>query len=418
MPVVVVKKKKSRTRRSGKGVAPKKNKQVTLLGQALRSLGGLGGGAIGGYLGAPGTGATVGSSLGAALSKWLGSGDYVVNSNTMLKSSSSIPAMHSQGQSILVRHKEFVGTIVGSQAFKVQNVFTLNPGLLATFPWLSRLASCFQEYTIKGAVFHYIPTSGVAVSGTNPAIGSVMMQTSYRSTDDSPLTKTEMLNEYWATEGPPNDTFCHPLECQPAENPFKVQYVRTGAIGTDSPLMYDLGKTFVATMGMPGDGHPVGDLWLSYEIELRKPVVRSSVAPGLVYIQGFSTGTPIGTPTALFADSGYWNGSGEVVIAGGNTINFQSLPLGNYMYTLDLTAATNFTVLNLSGAATCTACTEEHFERNVLSGTTPQLNRALRYGEIRVLETTGVSITFPTFTITPSTGLDYEFRLVSWMPSA
>jgi hypothetical protein len=359
----------------------------------------------------------VGNSLGAALSKWLGSGDYVVNSNTMLKSSNTIPAMHSQGQTITVRHKEFVGTIVGSQNFTVQNVFTLNPGLLETFPWLSRVASCFQEYTIKGAVFHYIPTSGVAVSGTNPAIGAVMMQTSYRSTDVSPLTKTEMLNEYWATEGPPNETFCHPLECQPAENPFKVQYVRSGTVGTDSPLMYDLGKTFVATMGMPGDGHPVGDLWLSYEIELRKPVVRSSVAPGLVYVQGVSMGIGAGTTANLFADP-YFQTSGETVTASGNTLSFSNLPLGAYMYVLDISASTNFTSANLTGAAVCTGCNENVYFRNLLAGTTPTLNRALRYGNVYVTEVSGVSITFPTFTLTPSTGLTWEFRLVSWMPSA
>jgi uncharacterized membrane protein len=76
-------------RRSGKqpilvAVRPKKKKeaaasskpqQVTLLGQALRSLGGLGGGAIGSMFGAPVTGSAVGTSLGTAISKWLGSGD-------------------------------------------------------------------------------------------------------------------------------------------------------------------------------------------------------------------------------------------------------------------------------------------------------------------------------------------------------
>jgi len=204
MPVMVAKKKKGQKKQ--RAIRAKKQQSVGLLGQGLRALGGLGGGALGGYFGAPGTGSAVGTSLGAALSKWLGAGDYTVVANSMLRAGPTIPAMHSSGQSIVVRHKEYLGPVVGSANFTVQSVYTLNPGLVASFPWLSRIAACFQEYTFKGAVFHYVPTSGVAISGTNPAIGSVMMQTSYRSTEASPTTKIELLNEYWASEAAPNET--------------------------------------------------------------------------------------------------------------------------------------------------------------------------------------------------------------------
>lgn len=154
------------------------------LGQAIRTLGGIGGSALGAMVGMPQTGGSVGSSLGASLSKWLGAGDYSVSQNTIVqKAAQGIPMMHNTGQSVTVRHKEFVCSIAGSTNFTIQRTLTLNPGLAGTFPWLSGIAQNFQEFNIKGAVFHYVPTSGTAVSSTSSALGSVMIQTTYRSND-------------------------------------------------------------------------------------------------------------------------------------------------------------------------------------------------------------------------------------------
>jgi len=265
-------------------IAPKKTKknkkssdEVTRLGNALRALGSLGGGAIGNLVGYGSEGRGVGRSIGASISKWLGSGDYQVSTNTMLSPSGSVPMMHKSQQSIVVRHREFVTSISGATDFTVRRSLILNPGIEGTFPWLSRIAANFQEYRIKGMVFHYIPSSGDAVSSTNPALGTVMFQTSYRSTDTAPSTKLELLNEYWASENVPSQAFCHPIECDPKENPFNVQYIRTGALpGTDNQLMYDLGTTHIAVSGMQVDYKVVGDVWVTYEVELKKPLISSN----------------------------------------------------------------------------------------------------------------------------------------------
>lgn len=255
----------------------KANSERSLLGQALRSLGGAGGTALGGYFGMPLAGGTLGTGLGAAVSKWLGAGAYTVSSNSILTEAPVIPAMHSSGQSIIVRHKEFVASIQGSVDFTVQQEIVLNPGLRASFPWLSRLAGCFQQYRIRGLVFHYVPTSGMAVSSTNSALGSVMLQTTYRSTEGAPANKQELLNEYWSTETVPSETVAHPIECDPKENPFQIHYVRQhGLAVTDEPLLFDMARTFVCTQGMQAT-NTVGDLWVTYEVELYKPVVSSQV---------------------------------------------------------------------------------------------------------------------------------------------
>jgi len=235
----------------------------------MRLLGTTGGTALGAYLGNPALGGAAGNGLAAALSRWMGQGDYSITSNSIVTSANgSIPAMHNTMQTVTVRHKEYLGVLKSSVAFKVQAALPLNPGMSVSFPWLAPMAAQFSEYAIKGLVFHYVPTSGSAIAGTNPALGSVMMQTTYRATESAPLDKLEMLNEYWSSEGAPNTSFVHPVECNPRENPFEVHYVRTGT-PSDNLLWYDLGTTYIATQGMLADDNVIGDLWVTYEVELK-----------------------------------------------------------------------------------------------------------------------------------------------------
>lgn len=385
-------------------------KPRTLLGQALRSAGGFGGTALGGIVGMPATGGALGSSLGAALSKWLGSGDYEVTSNSVLgKTSPEIPFMHTDGQTVTIRHKEFIGTVTGSTGFTVNHALILNPGMSATFPWLSRIANSFQQYVVKGAVFHYIPTSGNAINSTNPAIGSVMIQTTYRSNDSSPLSKTEMLNEYWASEGPPNETLAHPIECNPSENPFRVQYIRSTGTGTESPLMYDLGKTFIATSGMPA-AHPVGDLWLTYEIELRKPIVRSDIAPAV----GSALGV-VNTVTLPTMFTGIeWEGL--AIVSAGHTITFPRGLHGTFAYSLvlELVSGGNFTDGDLSGDATTVNCQENEYDRTVI-GSATTTGKLFRVGLITIADAAQTAtFTLPTMSAVPDTDLITKFRFTPY----
>lgn len=318
-------------------------------------------------MGHPILGATAGNSLGASISKWLGSGDYTVTANTLVQrvgnGSPAIPEMHSGGQSIVVRHKEFLGEIVGSTGFTVQQTYDLNPGLAYTFPWLAEIARCFQEYRVRGMVFHYVPTSGNAINGTNPAIGSVMIQTSYRATESAPTSKVEMLNEYWAAEAAPNEAFCHPIECDPKENPFNVQYVRSGALpATENQLMYDLGRTFVATSGQAASGNVIGDLWVTYEVELKKPLVTSSVISRRKSCT-ISVGPTISTTAWFGTSTTQQRIQGSLACTAlNNVLTFPKGSYGVYLILVKINATTGtFTAMDLSGAAVfapATACVE------------------------------------------------------------
>jgi hypothetical protein len=300
-------------------------------------------------IGQPVAGGAIGSSLGASLSKWLGSGDYSVSRNTLVqRAASGVPVMHSTGQTTTIRHRELVMQVTGSVAFTVQNSIVLNPGLNASFPWLAGIAQQYQEYEWKGLVFHFVPTSGSAVSASSAALGTVMLQTSYRSNDSAPTNKVSMLNEYWANEVVPFDCMAHPIECDPKENPFNIHYVRAGTIPSGDQLLYDMGVTYVATQGQQS-AYVVGDLWVTYEVELKKPIVSSNVTSLNDYLSA-TFGAP---STALIFDtatsSAFLGGLPVTFTTNGHMIIPAGYP-GTFSVTVNVTTATTFSAAAMTGA--------------------------------------------------------------------
>jgi len=327
----------------------KKKSEITQLGKALRMLGSYGGGLAGGMLGQPSLGAAAGSGLGAVVSRWLGQGDYSVRSNSLvnaLRPDGTIPAMHRNDQSITVRHKEYVGELRGSQTFSIPYRYPLNPGVSTTFPWMHTLAAQYSEYRIKGMVFHYVPTSGMSVASANTALGSVMFQTSYRATEAAPSSKIEMMNEYWASEGRPCDEICHPIECDPKENPFNIQYIRSSPlVPGENILMYDLGVTTIATTGQQENDRVLGDIWLSYEIELKKPRLTGANTETTRSLQIFSN-----TSVTQAAPFGQYkiDSSIEGVSANNNVITFPPNFAGEYLLAWAYTGAASLGGFGLS----------------------------------------------------------------------
>jgi len=316
---------------SGNTTAAARRPLIKYFGDALR----LGGGALGGALGGP-VGGAYGHSLGDTISKWLGTGDYKVAANSITKrvanGSPAIPLMHGSGQSIVVRHKEYITDIISSgtaNTFQCSQAYALNPGLSSVFPWLSTIAQQFQEYTWKGIVFHYESTSGNSIASTNTSLGTVMMGTQYKTTAPAFTNKQVMLNEYFTSDAKPSESFCHPIECDPKENPYNVQYVRGAAVPVgEDPKTYDLGAFYYASTGMQGTNVNMGELWVTYEVELRKPVVTGEVA-----FYGDSSHFNGLTPTNLspWGNGAITYGYNAIgVSATSTTLTFPLGALGNY----------------------------------------------------------------------------------------
>jgi len=338
--------------------------EVSAVGKILRELGGLGGAAAGSFVGQPGLGGSAGRELAAKASKWLGFGDYEVSSNSIVKSmraTGTVPAMHKDDQTIVVRHREYLGELDGSTSFTMQSIFPLNPGMSATFPWLSAVAGRFQEYKIKGMVFHFVPTSGTAISSTSAALGSVMFQTSYRASDTGPTSKVEMLNEYWATEGRPCDEIVHAIECDPKENPFDVHYVRTGSLpSTENQLLYDIGTTFVATNGMQTAGQTLGDIWVTYEVELKKPVVASATNEVNRAMSVYSAGTS----TTTWFTSPVYSGNLGITVSNPGLITFPKGTAGFFYVYITVPYGAGLTTFSPPASPTMVECTPANISQS------------------------------------------------------
>jgi hypothetical protein len=255
-----------------------------------------------------------------------------MNRNSLWKTGAQVPAVHSNNETVTFRHREYLGDILGSTAFTTQS-FSVNPGLEATFPYLSAIASNFQEFKFRGLIFEFKSTSATALNSTNTALGTVALIAQYRADAIAPTNKVQLLNEMWAVDCKPSEDLILPVECAPKENPLSVQYVRSGNVPSgQDPKFYDLAKVTIATVGMQAAA-TIGELWVSYDVELYKPVL--SIGGGLdILANNFhawsntsvANATPFGTSRTVFFDTiGITISGSTITIPPGNpgTYNLQ-----------------------------------------------------------------------------------------------
>jgi len=221
-------------------------------------------------------------------------GDYKVSSNTLM---SSGPVPNFGTNEIRVTNREFLGNVTGSETF-TSTIYSINPGLSATFPWLSQIAANYEQYKINGMIFQFVTTSGTAVSSTNTALGQVMFATTYDPIDSPFTNTTQMLTTLFSNYGVPHTDLVHAIECDVKQRPTQVLYVRNEAVPAGSdPRFYDLGITTIATTGMQAAAQ-IGGLWVSYDVTFMKPVIRdaSATTPGAAAYSVLSGGNPFTSP--------------------------------------------------------------------------------------------------------------------------
>lgn len=187
------------------------------------------------------------------------------------------PQIRNSRTGTIVRHTEFIQNISGTEDFSLFSL-PINPGLDSTFPWLSQIAPAYEQYKWRGLVFTYKTTSADLVTGTNGALGQVIMATDYDSADANYTSQREMLNSEYAKSAKPSVSFVHPIETARSQVPYKMFYTREGDPPANADIrLYDIGKFQLATQGMQATGGTIGQLWVSYEIEFQKPQFKLDV---------------------------------------------------------------------------------------------------------------------------------------------
>lgn len=226
-----------------------------------------------------------------------GSGDYTIKSNS-ITGVDTVPMFG--GNATRVKNKEFVKDISSSAnagAFKLET-FRINPANTTLFPWLSEIAEQFSEYRFHGLLFEYKTTSVDALNSTNTALGTVIMATQYNAYEDNFTTKQFMENSTYACSTKPSCNLIHGIECAKFENPVSILYTAAGVPDEGDLRLYDMGKFSIASQGMQAASVTIGELWVTYDVELIKP--REISSPDLVshFILDAATTTganPLGT---------------------------------------------------------------------------------------------------------------------------
>jgi hypothetical protein len=270
-----------------------------------------------------------------ALSKWLGFGAYTINHNTVIGAGGTIPSMHSTNDSVIVRHREFMGNIQSTTGFASVSI-PMNPGLQSSFPWLSKTAQNYQEYKILGMVVEYLPLIS-EVASNELSLGVVVLAAQYRSDlPNYPSVAMAMESEF-AVSTKPNASACLAIECDPALSPYKAWYIRTNPrmLGNADVKTFDFVDVNVLTEGFQTAGQIAGQLWVSYEIELMHPTAYLDPPVTQFYFHAFNNAgitnsNPLGTAGTVSISS-YVNPTGE------NTYGMSF----NQMFTQDGATITN-----------------------------------------------------------------------------
>lgn len=274
-------------------------------------------GAVGGNAFGP-VGSAIGGGLGNMMSRLVGFGDYGVVTNTVMDHArkmnmgAPVPYFGNISNGTIIQHREYIQDIVGTGSTDFSlTAYSINPGQVGTFPWLSSIASNYEQYELRGCVFQYKSLCSDSTTGAATALGAVTLATDYDSIEGPFGSKSQMEQSQYCTSGKPSDDILHPIECAPNRTSVPINYVRTGAVPPTADIrLYDMGKFQLALSGIPALSAPtgslLGELWVTYEVALYKPVQGTGVqlaahfgGTGAV----FATGSPL-TTTAVPAKPG------------------------------------------------------------------------------------------------------------------
>lgn len=243
-----------------------------------------------------------------------GAGQYQTNDliNAGAAAAPQVPRFTGQrdGGVITISHREYIADVYApaanggvADAFGIQS-YQINPGLEKTFPWLSQIAANYEEYTLHQCMFTFRSTVS-DFAATSGQVGQVVMATQYNAASE-PFTDKRTMMEYDAAMScKTSESLLHGVECDPAKlSGPKGRFVRANPVEISQDVnQYDHAQFNVAVCDAPlvYAGQSMGELWVSYTIELRKP--RFFTAKGLsisrdVFVQK-TTSSPANIPLGV-----------------------------------------------------------------------------------------------------------------------
>lgn len=228
-------------------------------------------------------------NIGGAISDTVqGLGPYVVKRNSLMSAidlGQDPPMVHNtnRGEATVINHREYIGDLIsgdfisgeGSPTSFTLVKYSLNPGNSSLFPFLSSIASNFQEYEIRGALFELKSLSSEYAA--NLSLGSVFMAADYNVYGQDPTSKQQVENMEYASSAKPSRSMIMPIECELQNNGLihKNVAIDEEYAGGDRRL-YDWANVYIGSQGVPSANTPIAEIWITYEIALFKPIINGN----------------------------------------------------------------------------------------------------------------------------------------------
>jgi len=163
---------------------------------------------------------------------------------------------------VRIRHREYISDIPGSVAF-ASTTFVVNPGISATFPWLSVIAANYESYKFNKLCFQISTEKPTSVGG------SLLMAIDYDANDAAPTTKSAIMAYHNAVRCPVWSQTDY-IADKPDLNKLPQHYIRSTTVSGTDLKTYDVGNLFVCTSGC-ADTTALGELYVIYDVELITP---------------------------------------------------------------------------------------------------------------------------------------------------
>jgi len=198
-----------------------------------------------------------------------------------------------------ITHREYIQDIVagasGPPTTLSITTLSVNPGLQATFPWLSKVAQNFESYRFRKLKFCYETEAPSSLGGT------LVIALDYDSADAPPSTKQQALAYRGSVRSAPWTACCHSSVFEDL-NKQKSYFVRSGALlaGQDI-LLRDNAKVYLLTQGVTTSAAACGELYVEYDIDLLTPLYEPIFSSGSLAnntATGQSTTNLVGTVTS------------------------------------------------------------------------------------------------------------------------
>lgn len=282
------------------------------------------------------------SYLGSRMSRLVGRGDYTIAGdqtvvNSLMKGTgmSSYSSFGGDCAGMVLEHREFIadlstGLVVPDDPdastfpFNIQ-VIEMNPGIIASFPWLAQIALNYEEYQFMGLVIEFVSTTSPYNSSS--AMGEIIITSQDNVTAPEYTTRSQLFNSEMSTAGRLDKNLMYGIE---TKNPAVPWYqVRSGPSSTPMNLT-DLVKVYIATN--VANSFPqqsiLGEVWVTYRVRFRGPILKPSLGSSVVGTFYTGEASAAVTPGFFGSTNGYEGtiqGTGRFAPRG----NIQSIFLQN-----------------------------------------------------------------------------------------